>query len=286
MHEMVKTDNTEEELKKSCVKIGEHLYAKKQLKTDAVTDKELEDLQIVFLMGGKGTRLLHITQNNFSKHMIDVNGQPLSKYTFDLWKGQGFDEFFFLIDSTKMGDSIKEFYQDGSKIGAKINYSVEEKRVGSGGALKLAIDRGFIKRSFIVHHPDDMIVCYENFAKDFAKVFVAAVKAGYQAVLICVPGSLYPFGEVYDEDGEVKDFIEKPFIKKDSNAGIYGISSEAFGLLKKLDLSEDEMKIERTVFKELARAGKMFKVLLPTEYWVAVNDDPNLRKFEEIIKNK
>ena len=53
-------------------------------------------------------------------------------------------------------------------------------------------------------------------------------------------------------------------------------------MLKELE-PEKEIKIERTILKKIAQSGKMLKVILPSEMWIPVNDDPNLKKFEEII---
>jgi NDP-sugar pyrophosphorylase family protein len=158
--------------------------------------------------------------------------------------------------------------------------------MGSGGAIKLAIENGTIRTSFINHFPDDQIVGYPNFAEDFAKVFVAAMKVGYQAVVVCVPGTLYAYGEVIDDGKKVVDFVEKPFISKDSNTGVFALSSEAFDMIRSLDTSGDPVKIERTVLGRLARQGKVFKVLLPSEYWIPVNDEPNFRKFEMLVDGK
>lgn len=280
MHELFNVNNTEEILKKECIKIGERMYVRKELEIFKSIYREFD---IVFMMGGAGSRLLHVTNDNFSKHMIRINNKPLSMYTFELWKNNGFNKFCFLIDNTHRGESIKNFYDDGSKFDVNIRYSVETTKLGSGGALKKAIEDGIIKDSFISHFPDDQIIDYPTFPKDFSVVTSAAFESGYLIVLICVPGALYPYGEVMDENGEVADFIEKPFIKKDSFTGICAIHKDAFPYLLKLE-SNKEVKMERTVFKKLAKEGKIFKVLIPTECWIPVNDDPSLRRFEEYVK--
>ncbi|MFQ5710992.1 MAG: NDP-sugar synthase [Candidatus Geothermarchaeales archaeon] len=284
-HELTQTPPTEGELKKHCIQLGEHLYVKpgQELELEPIVDREKRDVQIVFLMGGGGTRLLHITKDRFSKHMIRVNGQPLSRYTYDLWRNQGFDRFCFLIDDSHRGKSISDYYGDGKKFGAQIEYSVEHGKLGSGGAMRQAIVDGKIRSSFVNHQPDDVIVGYENFPSDFFSVFKAAEKQGYQIVTLCVPGTLYSYGEVYDEGGKVKDFIEKPFIRKDTNTGITGISREAFHMIEEIEEGK-EVKIERTVYKTVARSGRMFKVLIPCEYWIPVNDDLTLKKLRESIR--
>jgi len=285
MHELVDEDNTEPQLKETCIQVGEHLYVKRGSEIDVATidDSEKENLQIVFSMGGSGTRLKHITEDKYSKHLIEVGGKPLSRHVVDLWLSNGFNNLCVLIDDTHRGKSVTDYYKDGKKFGARIKYSVEHMKLASGGAMKLAIENGAITKSFINHYPDDIIVNYPNFADDLAKIFIAALRAGYQCVVVCVPGKMYPYGVVEDIDGRVVDFVEKPFITKDSNTGIFGIGKDAFPLLAKLEPNK-EIKLERTVLKELASSGKMFKVLLPTEYWIPVNDEPNLNKLVEVVK--
>lgn len=284
VHEMVDIKDTESRLKKTYTQIGEHLYAKTdELDIGLLAEHERANLQVILMMGGGGTRLLHRTGGETSKHLIEVGGQPISKFTIDLWKSGGLTDFCFLIDSSEMGRSVQSFYDGIAAAGITHSYSIEPKKMGSGGAIKLALENGTIKTSFINHFPDDQIVGYPNFAEDFAKVFVAAMKTGYRAVVVCVPGTLYAYGEVIDKDGRVVDFVEKPFISKDSNTGVFALSSEAFDLIKELDTTGDPVKIERTVLRTLARQGRVFKVLLPSEYWIPVNDEPNLRKFEMLI---
>lgn len=287
MHELIKLEsNTEGVLEKNYTKVGEHFYIhpNQKLKIEEISEDVKKNYQIVFLMGGGGTRLLHITKDQISKHMIEINGQPLSKYVYDLWRNKGFSNFCFLIDDTQKAEMIKKFYNDGKSFGTEIKYSIEHERLGSGGALKLAIDNGTIQKSFVSHFPDDEIVGYKNFSIDFVKICEAAKKLNYWTVIACVPGSVYPYGEVVDKNGKVIDFVEKPFIRKDSSVGLFWMSKKAFQMIKNLNISKGEIKIERTVLKKIAQMGKMLKVLLPSEYWIPVNDDLNLKKFEEVIK--
>lgn len=285
VHELLKEISNEDEMKKNLVQVGEHLYTKpgQELKIEEHKASAMQ-LPVVFAMGGSGSRLVHVTRDSFSKHMIPVNWQPLSKYTFDAWRNPGFKEFGFLIDNTHRGNSISEYYGDGSSFGTKNVYSVETKRLGSGGAIKLALENKTITRSFLWHQPDDMIVRYRNFPTDFANIFLSAINQGFKIVILCTPGTLYPYGEVIDTNGKVTEFVEKPFISKDSSVGIWGMNERVFDEVRNLD-SDKELRIESTVFKKIAKNGGMCKILMPNDYWIPVNDDPNLKKFEEIVKN-
>jgi len=292
MHEMVNEVDTEEYLKQTCTQVGEHLYVKsgvgKNLEPyipDKLSDDEKRSLQIVFSMGGSGTRVRHITEDKYSKHLIEVRGKPISAYVVDLWVLSGFRDLCILVDDTHRGKSVTDYYKDGEKIGAEIKYSIEHMKLASGGAIRLAIENRVMTKPFVNHYPDDIIINYPNFAEDFVKVFMAAMKAGYQCVVLCVPGKFYPYGVVIDDGNNVVDFVEKPFIEKDTNTGVFALSEDAFPLLRSLEPNK-EIKIERTVLKKIAESGKMFKVILPTEYWIPVNDEPNLNKFVEIVASK
>lgn len=282
MHEILNEKKTENKLKETCTKVGEHLYVRKGVEIN-VDENCNDSFVIVMPMGGKGSRLRHITKDEYSKHLIEVRGKPISRYVFDLWVEGGFDDVCILTDDTHRGKSIENYYKDGTEFGADVSYSIEHTKLGSGGALKQSIDDGLVKTSLINHYPDDIIFGYPNFAKDFAKVFSAAIKEDYDCVILCVPGKAYPYGVVEDVEGKVTDFIEKPFVEKDTSTGIYGISESVFPLIQDLDKGK-ESKLEKTVFNKIAKNGSILKVLIPTEYWIPINDEINLNKFIELTK--
>jgi len=283
MHELIDENETETQLAATCTKVGNHLYMRPGVSLDVqpAEDADKRMLRVVFSMGGEGARLRHVTKDEYSKHMIEVAGKPVSRHVLDLWRAAGFDDMCMLIDNTHRGQSIEDYYKDGSALGVRIRYSVEHDKLGSGGAMKFAIDGGVITKSFISHYPDDVILDYPEFAGDFAAVVMAAFKAGYLCVILCVPGKNYPYGVVEDKDGKVVGFAEKPFIPMDTSTAIFGMSEDAFGMIRAIEAGK-EIKIERGVLDRLARDGKMLKVLLPTEMWIPVNDEPNLEKFAEV----
>jgi NDP-sugar pyrophosphorylase family protein len=280
MHEMLKEEGTEAMLVENCKKVGDHLYIKPE---SDVSGNGKEDFVIVLPMGGSGSRLKHITKDEYSKHLIEVRGKPISRYVFDMWVKSGFTDVCILTDDTHRGKSVTEYYKDGKQFGADVTYSIEHMKLGSAGALKQAIDSNVLTKSFINHYPDDIIMNYPNFAKDFAKVCSGAIKAGYDCIILCVPGKLYPYGVVEDKEGRVVDYIEKPFISKDTSTGIYGVSKSVFPVIQELE-ENTEYKLERSVFNKVAKNGKILKVLIPTEYWVPINDEINLNKFIELTK--
>ena len=286
VHEMFDlAESTEAALHRECARVGQHLYVRSRAELNLVQvgSEALKDLPVVFAMGGDGSRLRHVTGTNSSKHLIEVNGKRLCQHAFDMWRTQGVAEFRMLVDDSPGGREIRQFFGNGEPSGARIQYFIERSRLGAGGALREAILARLVDRSFILHYPDDQVVGYADFPVDFARAAVAAMRAGYQVVVLCVPGTLYPWGEIPDERGEVVDFVEKPFINKDSYTGVCAVHQSAFELIKALDTGQP-VKLERTVFKELAKRGKIFKVIMPTECWFPVNDAPGLQRFEQATR--
>jgi NDP-sugar pyrophosphorylase family protein len=276
------SDLTEPVLRSECRQVGGHLYIRSHAGLDTSTwNAGGKHLSVVFVMGGEGTRLKHLTGDEGSKHMLDIKGKPLCRHSFDMWLSSGFSHFRMLIDGSPGGRSIQGYF-GSERDGATIEYHVERSRLGTGGALQEAILSGTIEGSFIMHYPDDAVLGYPGFPGDFQKVATAAMAAGHQVVIVCVPGTVYQWGEAPDDGVKVTDFIEKPFVRKDSYTGICAVHHSALDLIRGLDTGS-YAKLERTVFKDIARRGKMYKVLIPTEYWFPVNDLPGLKRFEQAV---
>lgn len=55
-----------------------------------------KDMQVVVLLGGRGSRLGQLTETT-PKAMVDVNGKPFFHYMLDLLGGFGFRKFIFCV---------------------------------------------------------------------------------------------------------------------------------------------------------------------------------------------
>ena len=89
-------------------------------------------MQIVVLNGGKGTRVKSISRNN-PKCMINFNGKPFIDYQTKLLKKKGFKKIYFCL-GYKAKNIIKYLNSLNFK-NVKIEYSIEKKPLGTGGAL-------------------------------------------------------------------------------------------------------------------------------------------------------
>lgn len=87
-------------------------------------------------MGGKGKRLRKLV-SKLPKTMASISGKPFLNLLLEHWYKQGVTRFIFLTGY--MQDIIKKQYGYKYKD-SKIEYSVESYPLGTGGALKLALN--------------------------------------------------------------------------------------------------------------------------------------------------
>jgi mannose-1-phosphate guanylyltransferase / phosphomannomutase len=85
--------------------------------------------------GGRGERLRPIT-DSLPKPMVEILGKPVLHYLVDWARNNGvFD--IVMMEGYKAG-VIYDYFGNGSDFGVNIVHSVEDRPLGSGGALRLA----------------------------------------------------------------------------------------------------------------------------------------------------
>jgi len=95
----------------------------------------LIDIQVVILAGGLATRLGNLTRNQ-PKSMVKVWGKPFLEYQLEVLRRGGIEDIILCIGH--MGEQIERHFGNGSKYGVNIEYSTEDKLLGTAGALKKA----------------------------------------------------------------------------------------------------------------------------------------------------
>ncbi|MCR4807400.1 MAG: HAD-IIIA family hydrolase [Lachnospiraceae bacterium] len=118
-----------------------------------------EDMQVVVLMGGLGTRLKEYTKE-CPKPLVEVEGRPFFDYSLKLLMHHGFKKFLFLIGYR--AEMIEEYYGDGSSDGISISYCYDGKELlGTGGAVRRAY--GLLEDDFVLMYGDSfMDIDYEE----------------------------------------------------------------------------------------------------------------------------
>lgn len=125
-----------------------------------------EDMQVVVLMGGLGTRLKEFTADT-PKSLVMVEEKPFFDYQLELMQLWGFRKFVFLIGYR--ANMIEEHYGDGSDRKLSIQYCYDgEELLGTGGAVRRAYD--LLEDDFILMYGDSfMDIDFEETLYRYAK---------------------------------------------------------------------------------------------------------------------
>jgi len=92
-------------------------------------------MQVAILAGGLATRLGGLIGNR-PKSMVNVQRKPFLEYQLELLRKEGIKNIVLCIGY--MGEQIERHFGNGRKFGVNIKYSLEDKLLGTAGALKKA----------------------------------------------------------------------------------------------------------------------------------------------------
>ena len=106
-------------------------------------------MQAVVLVGGEGTRLRPLTFET-PKPMVPIMNVPFLERTLRRLKDAGIDDV--ILPAGYLPEAITSYFGDGTRLGLKIRYVIEETPLGTAGALK-NIER-FITGPFFVLNGD------------------------------------------------------------------------------------------------------------------------------------
>ncbi len=218
---------------------------------------------VVIMAGGKGRRLLPITQD-IPKPMIEVGGKPLLEQILQQFIKQGFVNFYFAVNY--LGHIIEEYFGDGRKWNCNIKYIREQEFLGTAGALSLAKDE--LKEDFIVINGDILTSVDFRELLDYhiSSKAVATVCARHHVTSV-------PYGVIKLKDGKLESIIEKPVYEDLISAGIYVFSPTVLASIPKstiVDMPE--------VLLALAQDSRRVDIYPMREDWVDVGRHDDLEQ--------
>ncbi len=229
------------------------------------------DVKAIILAGGYGKRLKPLTEK-LPKPMLTVGGKPIIEWQVEWLRKNGIKRFLFLIGYK--GDMIKNRFNDGSDLGVEIEYSIEEKPLGTAGALYNARKKLEEEDVFFMVN-GDIITNLDP------RKLVEKLDNNTTAVLAAVPlPSPYGILEINKED-RITGFIEKPLIPNVwISAGVYFMKKEILYILP------SEGDIEKTAFPELSRKGKLKAYKYTGVFWKSIDSHKDLEETDKLLRTK
>jgi len=210
---------------------------------------------VVIMAGGLGTRLQPLTQET-PKPMLKVGGKPILETIIQSFIDQGFSNFF--VSLNYKAEVISDYFGDGSRLGAKIDYLHEKSRLGTAGGLSLLPKN--ISAPIIVMNGDLLTRISVDALLDFHE------RENAVATMV-VREDLYqvPYGVVEVSGTQIIGVEEKPIQRHLVNAGIYVISQEGLN-----NIPRDTFYDMPTHFAKLSANGYHTAAFPLHEYWVDI----------------
>lgn len=227
---------------------------------------------VVIMAGGLGTRLAELTKDR-PKPLLEVGHKPMLETIIERFVLQGFDRI--LIAVNYKADMIEDYFGDGAKYGASIEYIRENKRLGTAGALT-HLPPGHTSPIIVVN--GDVLTTI-----DFRKMLSFHKDAGRLATMGVTFYDVHvPYGVVEVTDQQVNGLVEKPVYRYFVNAGIYVLDPACVN-----HLESNEYADMTTLFEKLLSAGHKVTSYPIHEYWQDVGRPDDLerakREFESVF---
>ena len=160
-------------------------------------------MQCLILAGGLGTRMRPLT-DSCPKTLIPVAGRPFAWHQLQWLARQGVTEVVYSIGH--MGEMIQRFWNDEPSPVPSMQYVDEgEKLLGTGGAVKLAFDRGMLRDRFLVLYGDSFLPIHFG---PFWKAFHAGRKPAMMTILR--NEGRWDRSNVLYEDGKIALYDKNP----------------------------------------------------------------------------
>ena len=213
--------------------------------------------KVVLMVGGLGTRLRPLTDTT-PKPMLPVGGKPILQTIVEKFASYGFVNIVMCIGYKS--HVVQDFFEDGSQFGVNIEYILEEKRMGTAGALSLLSESQKPKEPFFVMNGDLLTnVNFESMLEfhleNEAKATMCVREYDFQV----------PYGVVNIEQGQITSIVEKPVHKFFVSAGIYMLDASIIETIPQ-DLFYDMP----TLFEEMIKENDKTVSFPIREYWLDI----------------
>lgn len=239
--------------------------------------KEIEELvepkiktnRVILMVGGLGTRLRPLTQDT-PKPMLKVGNKPILQTIVERFAEYGFVNITMCVNFN--ASIIRDYFGDGKEFGVNIDYVLEQKRMGTAGALSLLKERP--SEPFFVMNGD--LLTNVNFEHIFNYHTLHKATA-----TMCVREYDYevPYGVVKMNDNKIIEIAEKPVQKFFVSAGIYMLSPEILDLIPK-----NEFYDMPTLFEKLIKLSKNVISFPIREYWLDIGRMEEYQRANEEYK--
>ena len=232
--------------------------------------KSLLPVDVVIMAGGKGMRLLPLTEKT-PKPLLKIGDTPILEHNLKRYEEYGVNSIH--ITTNYLAEKIDEFIQSISdNFRTKIRIVKEPEFLGTIGSVRL-VDK--MTQDYILISNSDLLtnLDYEAFFLDFIRhdADMSVVSIPYR---IKIPYAIMDIKENY-----IESFQEKPKYTYFSNGGIYLIKKD---LIEKIP--ENEPFSATDIMQLMLTEKRKIRTFAHKGYWLDIGQHEDYSKAQEDFK--
>ncbi len=243
------------------------------------------DNTVVALMaGGESTRYAAVLAGEKiqkNAHQLP-NGDTMIEMCIRAYRDAGIKRFVALVYHN--AHTVQDRLGDGSALGVSITYCQDpEPSAGKGGAIRNAIEQGFIpeEANLIVANPDDVVMDFPgSYVRFIGEAHLEGVARGNVATAVVAPGQKYASTGLMVVDNQVVDTQMYPMIPVPAHVGISIFAPAILPRFRELFSLDQKSDFEKELFPLLAKEKQLWSADLTKGVWIAVND---LKSYNQLI---
>jgi NDP-sugar pyrophosphorylase family protein len=229
-------------------------------------------MRAVILAGGKGTRLAPYTVS-FPKPLMPIGDIPILEIVVRQLRHYGFTHITMAVGH--LAELLIAYFGDGSKLGLRIDYSREDRPLGTAGPLRLIPE---LDETFLVMNGDLLTdLDFGDMVKNHLASGAELTVGVYQKEVKIDLGVLER-----DASGKIVGYREKPVLQYDVSMGVYVFSKSVLEIIPDayFDLPSLvlEMIVQHRPIAAYAFSGSWLDIGRPEDYQRAVTTFEAQRK--------
>jgi histidinol-phosphate phosphatase family protein len=208
------------------------------------------------------------------KPMVPVGGKPVLQHQIELCRKHGFTDIALLVQHRH--DKISDYFGDGSALGVKLKYAVEDEPRGTAGALRDSLP--MLADRFLLLYGDTFMDV------DFRKLWMAHELSGAVGTLFLHPNDHPQDSDLVDidADGVVRAILAYPHpegreVRNLVNAALYVLESAG---LDDVTPAEGRADIAKDMFPRMLDLGRPLYGYVSPEYIKDMGTPERLDKVE------
>lgn len=220
-------------------------------------------IDVVVMAGGKGTRLLPLTENT-PKPLLRVGDKAILEHNIHRLSLFGIDDFWITINY--LGEQIEKYFGDGNHKNLNIEYVREDKPFGTIGSVSKIHN---FRHNYILITNSDIItnLDYEDF-------FLRFLNENADFAVVTIPYKVdVPYAVLETSNGHIMSLKEKPTYTYYSNGGIYLTKKEIVSEIPKNTFFDATELMEK-----LIRKGKKVISYPLSGYWLDIGRHEDFEK--------